>query len=80
MPILELHDSKKIEEFRKEIFPFIVTTKLTNLNVSISLTYGGKFRDIMCSDLFEKIRLKEENLWPSEGSDLQAFNNNITYS
>lgn len=38
---------------------------------------GDSSRDIKYSDLYEKMGLKKENVWPYEGSDLHSFHGTI---
>lgn len=43
---------------------------VAHFDVSKVLIGGGNSYDIMYSNLFEKMGLKNEKLWPYEGSDL----------
>lgn len=66
--------SRKLGEFLNDIFPLVITTIVGHFDLSQILTNGGRSCDIMYSNMFKKIGLNKENLWPYEGSYLQAFN------
>ena len=51
---------------------------IANFEVSRVLIDGDSSCDIVYSDLFEKIKLKKEKLWPYEWLNLQVFNGMVT--
>lgn len=43
------------------------------------LIYNGSSCDIMYAELFEKLGMKKEKLWPYAGSNLQPLNDKIIH-
>lgn len=56
----------------------IITNFISNFDIFRILINDYSYYDIMYSDLFEKMRIKKDKMWPYEGSDIQAFNGPIT--
>lgn len=77
-PILGLLDDKKIEGIPKEIFTFVIKDMVANFDISMVIVDGKDSYDIMYSNIFEKMELNKDKLWPYERFDLQAFNDTIT--
>lgn len=76
--ILGFRDSEKVWWILKEILPLVIRVPIANFDVSRVLIDGDSSYDIMYGDLFENMGLKKEKLLSYEGSDLQAFNGNVT--
>lgn len=63
---------------QNKIFSLVMITTIVNFDVSRVLINGGSSCNIMYSNLFDKMGLEKEKLWPYEGSILQDFNNTTT--
>lgn len=61
-PILWFLDCEKVEGISTDIFPLVITTAMSNYDVSWILLEGGNSCDIMFTELFEKLGLKKEKL------------------
>lgn len=59
--------------------PLVITAFIANFDVSRVLIDSIICYDLMYSDFFEKMGLKNEKLWPYEGSYLQAFNDIVAH-
>lgn len=73
-PMLGFRDIEKVGGVLNDIFPLVITATVGHFDLSQILINEGRSCDIMYSNMFKKIRLNKENLWPYEGSYLQAFN------
>lgn len=76
--MLVFWDTKKIGETENEKFPLVIIAMVDPFNVSDIFIDDVNSCDIMYLELFEKMDLKNENLWSYEGSDLQACNGTTT--
>lgn len=63
-PIFEFQNIEKVGagETPNKIFLLVITTMISNFDVSIILIYGGNSHDIMYSNIFEKMGLKKKNM------------------
>lgn len=77
-PIIIFYDGGKVED-PKQGLPLVIPTIIMNFYVSWDLIDGGSSFNIMHSNIFKKVELKKEKLWPYERSDMQALNKTITY-
>lgn len=66
-PIIELRNSEKIWGIPNRVFSLFIITIIANFDVSWVLIDGGGSSDIMYSDIFEKMGLKNEKLWHYNG-------------
>lgn len=61
-PTLGLWDNEKVRGVSYDIFLLVIISTIDHFNVSQILIGGDDSCDIMCSELFEKVSLKKENL------------------
>lgn len=74
MLILGFVESKKVKDIPYDIFPLVIIATMANCYVFMVLIDGGSSYGIMFAKLIEKLKMKQEKLWPRDGSDLKPFN------
>lgn len=64
IPIIGFKDNKKLDGIPNENFPQSITKTMSKFNLSRIIINGGSLCDIMYAELFEKLGLRKEKLYP----------------